>query len=207
MKDIRIKAAILVVGLVLGVGGAAAGLLISPQLHGIEREFRCVSCHGSVHGAVQLESLPYNALVMLTGDVTKPGYVTVNDIFPYRGAEQKGISIPKFIETYGATTDFSRIILVSTDGGRVSLDREYVSEKSLLLPYLEGIRFSDENQHVSTWLKGISEIIVVGDGRKLSIDGKPYTMGGLLAGPTVSVSAEGGAAMKANLKTDEVFRG
>jgi hypothetical protein len=207
VKDIKIKAAILIVGLVLGVGGAAAGILISPQLHGIEKEFRCVGCHGQLHAAVQLDSLPYNAIVDLTGDVVKPGFITVNDVFPYRASEPKSVSLPEFIKTYGSTTDYSRVILVSTDGGRVSLEREYISEKSLLVPFLEGIRFTDENQHASTWLKGISEIIVVGNERKVAVDGKPYTMGGLLAGPTVSVSAEGGTAMKANLKTDAIFRG
>ena len=207
MRDLKPRILILVAGLVLGIAGSAAGLLVSPQLHGIEREFRCVGCHGSIHGAVQIETLPYNALVLLTGDVAKAGFVTVNDVFPYRADPPRSVTLAEFVRLYGGTTEFSQLVLVSTDGGRVALDQQYVTEKSLLLPYLEGVRFSDENQHVSTWLKGINQIIVIGKERPVLVSGKPYTMGQLLAGPVVTVSTEAGRAMKANAKTEAIFRG
>jgi hypothetical protein len=58
------------------------------------------------------------------------------------------------------------------------------------MPYEDGVRFASENLHISTWLKGITRIIVVGSETPLRIDGQATSMGRLLLGPTRSVTVE-----------------
>lgn len=176
------------VGIAIGVLGSVAGLLISPRLAGVSSEFRCVSCH-QLHGAINLSDVPFNALVLLTGDVPEPGWISVNDILPYRYAGQASLSLPDLLQENGVE-EFKEVSLISTDGGIVTLARENVTQRSLLLPYLEGIRFQDDNLHVSTWLKGINKIIVVGEELPIVIDGRATSMGRLLREKTLTVVAE-----------------
>jgi hypothetical protein len=87
------------------------------------------------------------------GDVPQATYFFVDDLFPYHEAELgTAISLPDLLARYGAQ-EFSQVALESLDGVFVTLDRQYVTERSRLVPYMEGIRFKDENQHASTWLK------------------------------------------------------
>ncbi len=175
-------------GIIIGIVGSTGGLLISPQLAGISSDFRCVDCH-QLHGAITLDNVPFNALVLLTGDVPEPRFLSVNDILPYKYAGQVSISLPDLLAQNGVQ-DFKEVSLISTDGGIVTIEREYVSERSLLLPYLEGIRFQDHGLHVSTWLKGISKIIAIGNELPINIDGRATSMGRLLRENTLTVVSE-----------------
>jgi hypothetical protein len=176
------------VGVAIGIGGSAAGLLLSPRLTGITSEFRCVDCH-QLHGAVTLDNVPFNAFVLLTGDVPEPRLVSVNEMLPYRLSGQASISLLDFLAQNGVQ-DFKEVSLISTDGGIVTLERQYVSEESLLLPYMESVRFRDDGLHVSTWLKGINKIVVVGEELPIIVDGRATSMGRLLRENTLTVIAE-----------------
>ena len=178
----------ILVGVAIGVAGSAGGLLISPQLAGVSSDFRCVDCH-QLHGAIELDQVPFNALVLLTGDVPEPGFLTVNDVLPYKYAGQVSISLLDLLAQNGAD-DFKEVSLISTDGGIVTIEREYLSERSLLLPYLEAVRFQDDGLHVSTWLKGVSKIIVIGNELTLTIDGRATSIGRLITENTLTVISE-----------------
>jgi hypothetical protein len=86
--------------------------------------------------------------------------------------------------------DFQSVTLAASDGGFVTVERPNLTDEALLLPYVDGIRFAAEDLHVSTWLKGISRIIVVGADKPLLIDGEATSMGRLLLGTTSSVTIE-----------------
>jgi hypothetical protein len=176
------------VGVAIGVGGSIAGVLISPRLTGITSEFRCVDCH-QLHGAITLDDVPFNTFVLLTGDVSEPALIRVNEILPYRLAGQASISLLDLLAQNGVQ-DFKEVSLIATDGGIVTLERQYVSERSLLLSYLEGVRFQDDGLHVSTWLKGVNKIIVVGNDLPIIVDGRATSMGRLLRENTLTVIAE-----------------
>ena len=193
------------VGVAIGVAGSIGGLLISPRLTGITSEFRCVDCH-QLHGAINLDEVPFNSFVLLTGDVPEPKLISVNDILPYRYAGEVGVSLPDFLANNGVE-DFKEVSLISTDGGIVTLERQHVSERSLLLPYLESIRFQDDGLHVSTWLKGINEIIVVGEKLPIIIDGRATSMGRLLRENTLTVVSERSYPMYRSEENGEVRKG
>jgi len=193
------------VGVAIGVAGSIGGLLISPRLTGITSEFRCVDCH-QLHGAINLDEVPFNSFVLLTGDVPEPKLISVNDILPYRYAGEAGLSLPDFLANNGVE-DFKEVSLISTDGGIVTLERQHVSERSLLLPYLESIRFQDDGLHVSTWLKGINEIIVVGEKLPIIIDGRATSMGRLLRENTLTVVSERSYPMYRSEENGEVRKG
>ncbi len=178
----------IVAGIIIGIVGSAGGLLISPQLSGVSSDFRCVDCH-QLHGAITLDNVPFNAFVLLTGDVPEPQLLRVNDILPYRYAGQVSISLLDLLSQNGVQ-DFKEVSLISTDGGIVTIERQYLSTDSLLLPYMEGIRFQDDDLHISTWLKGINKIVVVGSELPLTIDGRGTSIGRLLRENTLTVVSE-----------------
>jgi len=60
-----------------------------------------------------------------------------------------------------------------------------------LVPYQDGVRFVTESVHYSTWLKGITRIIVVGQEKPLLIDGVPTSIGRLLIGDCIQLTVEG----------------
>lgn len=166
----------------------------------------CAECH-DVHGAIEWADAPFQSQVWILGDVPEATYFFVDDLFPYRSEELgTAISLPDLLARYGAET-FDRVAIESLDGGIVTLDREYVTEHARLVPYLEGIRFQDENQHVSTWLKGVRWIIVVGSETPLEIDGVATSMGRLLLDERVTVSAEGGDALFVSELDGKTYRG
>ncbi|HJX39035.1 MAG TPA: hypothetical protein VJ714_10555, partial [Anaerolineae bacterium] len=131
---------------------------------------------------------------------------SVNDILPYRYAGEAGLSLPDFLANNGVQ-GFKEVSLISTDGGIVTLEREYVSERSLLLPYLESIRFQDDGLHVSTWLKGITKIIVIGEELPIIIDGRATSMGRLLRENTLTVISERSYPMYRSEEDGEVRKG
>ena len=193
------------VGILIGVVGSVGGLLISPRLAGISSDFRCADCH-QLHGAINLDDVPFNALVLLTGDVHEPKLIGVNDILPYRYAGETSAALLEFLAQNGVE-DFKEVSLISTDGGIVTLERQYLSDRSLLLSFLESIRFQDDGLHVSTWLKGINKIIVVGEERPIIIDARATSMGRLLRENTLTVIAERGYPMYRSEVDGQVRKG
>jgi hypothetical protein len=148
----------------------------------------CTTCHDD-HGAVEFTDVPFYDLIALTGDVPEPGYVRLDDILPYREQPHTHLPLLDFLAAQGVTS-FESVTLVSDDGGFVTIEPANLNEKALLLPYVDGIRFASEDLHVSTWLKGISRIIVVGEAAPLTIGGQATSIGRLLLGPTRSVTVQ-----------------
>ncbi len=158
------------------------------ECHDATHLHTCHTCHDD-HGAIEMENVPFYAVVAFTGDVPEPGFVLINQILPYRDQPHTHIPLLDFLAEQGVT-DFESVTLASRDEGFVTIERANLTTSALLMPYEDGIRFADENLHVSTWLKGITRVIVAGTETPLRIDGQPTSMGRLLLGPTRSVTVE-----------------
>ena len=158
------------------------------ECHEPEKFHNCATCHDE-HGSAEMAKVPFNQLVLLAGDVPEPGYIPVNDILPYRDQPGTYVALLDFLAERGVT-DFERVALGSSDGGVVTIERSNLTQEALLMPHVEGMRFADEDLHVSTWLKGISRIVVVGMEKPLTIDGQATSIGRLLMRATRSVTAE-----------------
>ncbi len=149
---------------------------------------RCSTCHDD-HGAVEFADLPFFEMITFTGDVPSPGVVTVNQILPYRDHPHTHIPLKDFIAQQGVG-EFESVTLYSRDGGFITISQENLSDQALLLPYTDGIRFAAEDLHVSTWLKGLTGMVVVGKERPLLINGQETSIGRLMLGPTRRVTVE-----------------
>ena len=158
------------------------------ECHEPEKFHSCATCHDE-HGSAELAELPFNELVSLEGDVPEPGYISINDILPYRDQPGTVVSLLDFLAAH-EISEFERVALMSSDGGLVTIDRPNLTANALLLPHVDGMRFADEDLHISTWLKGISRIVVVGPDKPLTIDGQATSIGRLLMRATRSVTAE-----------------
>ena len=158
------------------------------ECHEAEHFHTCSSCHDD-HGSAEMANVPFNALVHLAGDVPEGGFVPVNEIVPYRDRPGSHMAFLDFLADQGVT-DFESVTLASRDGGFVTLDRAHITQEALLMPHVDGIRFAAEDLHVSAWLKGISQIIVVGSDRPLVLDGYHTSFGRLLMGPTRSLTID-----------------
>ena len=192
-----------VLGLVVGVGLASWRAFPSEDM--VARA-SCAECH-DVHGAIEFAEAPVQSQVWVLGDVPEGTYFMVADLFPYATEEQgTSISLDDLLARYGVT-EWERVGIESLDGGLVVLDREYVTEHSLLVPYVEGIRFMDRNQHESTWLKGVRWIIVEGAETPLTIGDRQTSLGRLLLADRTTVVAEGAEAMYRSELDGEIYRG
>jgi len=181
---------VLILGVVLGV--ALSSWRAFPTEDMIARA-SCAECH-DVHGAVEWEDAPFQSQIWILGDVPKADYVIVSDLFPYAQKERDSrIALRDFLAQHGVDA-FQRVAIESLDGGIVILDDEYVTEDALLVPYLEGVRFTDRNQHESTWLKGVRWIIVEGTETPLRIAGRVTSMGRLLLADRTTLIADHGDA-------------
>lgn len=158
------------------------------ECHEAEQFHTCTSCHDD-HGSAEMANVPFNALVYLAGDVAEGGFIPVNEIVPYREQPGTHVALLDFLSEQGVD-DFESVTLASRDGGFVTIDRANLTGEALLMPHVDGIRFAAENLHVSTWLKGISQIIVVGSNRPLTLDGYRTSLGRLLMGPTRSLTID-----------------
>ena len=148
----------------------------------------CTTCHDD-HGAIEMDNVPFCAGITLAGDVPNPGYVLIDDILPYRDQPYTHLPLLDFLAQQGVD-DFESVTLASADGGFVTITKENLTPSALLMPYEDGIRFADENLHISAWIKGVRRIIVVGRETPLVIDGQTTSMGRLLIGPTQAVTLE-----------------
>ena len=158
------------------------------ECHQAQDFHRCSTCHDD-HGAVEFADLPFFEMIQFTGDVPDPGVVRINEILPYRDHPNTHITMEAFLEQQ-EVGDFESVTLISRDGGFITIQKENLSEQALLLPFSDGIRFAAEDLHVSTWLKGLTRIIVVGKERPLIIQGEATSIGRLLLGPTRQVTVE-----------------
>lgn len=205
-------AALTLLVLVMGVAGFALGWQNQPPLRLASSDWRhvlvsesrelndCAECHEAVdyhtcgtchddHGALEFAGLPFYALVTMAGDVPEPGFVQVHEILPYQDQPGTHVSLAEFLRTRGVES-FESVTLISDDGGFVTLEPQALTDRAWLLPYEDGIRFACEDLHVSSWLKGISRIVVVAREKPLSIDGESTSIGRLLLGPTEVVTVE-----------------
>jgi hypothetical protein len=158
------------------------------ECHEPEEFHTCDSCHDE-HGSAEMANVPFDDLILLQGDVPEPGYILVNDILPYRDQPGTHVTLLGFLGEQGVT-DFESVTLASRDGGWITVERANLTGEALLMPHVDGVRFAAENLHVSTWLKGVWRIIVVGPDKPLTMDGYRTSIGRLLLGPTRSVTIE-----------------
>lgn len=163
---------------------------------------RCSTCHDD-HGAVEFSELPFFAMIEVTGDVPDPGFVQVNEVLPYRDQPHTMLPLQDFLKDQGVE-EFVSVSLTSRDGGFITIPVENINERALLLPFSDGIRFASEDLHVSTWLKGLTGVIVVGDQLPLVINGEPTSIGRLLLGPTRQVTVEPAKVMFVSEQDGEV---
>lgn len=188
------------------VGIALAGWDVLPAKDMAARA-SCADCH-DLHGAIEWSDAPFQSQIWLLGDVPQPTYFLVNDLLPYRDQERDtALPLLDFLADNGVT-DFEQVAVESLDGGLVVIGREFVTEHTLLVPYLEGLRLKDENQHVSTWLKGVRWITVVGKDTPLTIDGQATSMGRLLLRDrTATVTERGNVAMYKSELDGQTYEG
>ena len=148
----------------------------------------CETCHDD-HGSAEMAGVPFDDLLLLAGDFPEPGYVAVNEILPYRDQPNTHVRLLDFLAERGAG-NFQAVTLASRDEGFVTLDRANLTAGAVLMPHTDGVRFAAEDLHVSTWLKGVWRMVVVGTETPLTIDGQKTSIGRLLLGPTRSVTVE-----------------
>jgi hypothetical protein len=148
----------------------------------------CATCHDD-HGSAEMSGVPFNGLILLAGDVPEPGTIPVNEILPYRDQPGTHVALLDFLAEHGVA-DFESVTLASRDEGFVTIERPNLTGEALLMPHVDGMRFAAENLHVSTWLKGVWRIIVVGTEKPLTMDGYRTSIGRLLLGPTTAVTIE-----------------
>jgi hypothetical protein len=172
------------------------------ECHEAEAFHRCSTCHDD-HGAVEFSELPFFAMIEVTGDVPNPGFVQINEILPYRDQPHTMLPLQVFLENQGVE-EFESVSLTSRDGGFITIPEQNLNERALLLPFSDGIRFASEDLHVSTWLKGLTGMIVVGDQLPLTINGEATSIGRLLLGPTRQVTVEPARVMFVSEQDGEI---
>ena len=149
----------------------------------------CTFCHDD-HGAVELKGIKFYEVVELTGDVPEPAFIRVNEIMPNQESYGTHILLFDFLSQNGVES-FESVTFTTNDGGLTTIESKYLDETAMFVPYLDGVRFVTESVHVSTWLKGIKKIIVVGEEKPLFIDGESTSIGRLLLGETRKFTVEG----------------
>jgi len=191
------------IGVVIGI--ALASWRTFPTEDMIART-TCAQCH-DVHGSIESEDVPAQSQVWILGDVPESTYFFVNDLFPQaEETEGTSISLIDLLSDYGVT-DWEKVSIESLDGGLVTLERQYVTENSLLVPYADGIRFKDVNLHESTWLKGVRFITVQGAETPLLFGTTTTSLGRLLMGNRTTVVAESNDALYSSPVNGQVYRG
>jgi len=157
----------------------------------------CTTCHDE-HGDAVLAGVEFDEVVALAGDVPDPGPVAVARIVPRDARPPGGVPLLEFLASRGVES-FEQVVLFSGDGSQVALPRSELGETSLLMPHTDGVRFADERHHYSTWLKGLTRIVVVGPQRPLVVGDRATSIGRLLLGPTRSLTVEQTEVMLADL--------
>ena len=153
----------------------------------------CETCHDD-HGAVELTNIPFSEIVELTGDVPDPSFVRINQILPDQENLGTHITLRDFLAMHGIDA-FKSVTFTTNDGGITTIESKYLDETSMLVPYIDGVRFITESVHNSTWLKGINRITIVGRDTPLLINGVETSIGRLLIGETTRLTVEGSQVM------------
>jgi hypothetical protein len=170
------------------VNREAATLNRCAGCHEPEHFHTCKSCHDG-HGSVEMANVPFNALIALGGDVPEPTWIPINELLPYRDQPNTQVPLLDLLAEH-EVEDFESLTMASTDGGFITVTRENLTPEALLMPHVDGVRFAAPNLHISTWLKGVVRITVVGRDKPLRIDGQATSIGRLMIGPTLSVTVE-----------------
>ncbi len=153
----------------------------------------CKDCHDE-HGSVELAGVRFYEVVELTGDVPEHAFVRVNEVIPHQENVGSHILLFDFLAQNGIDT-FESITFITNDGGLTTIESQYLDDTAMLVPYVDGVRFVTESVHVSTWLKGIKQMIVVSPERPITIDGENTSIGRLLLGETIRLTVEGSNTM------------
>ncbi len=153
----------------------------------------CKTCHDD-HGAVELAGVRFYEVIELTGDVPEHTFVRVNEVIPDQENLGTHILLFDFLAQNGITS-FESITFTTNDGGLTTIEAQYLDDTAMLVPYVDGVRFVTGSVHVSTWLKGIKQMIVVSPERPITIDGENTSIGRLLLGETVRLTVEGSNPM------------
>jgi len=148
----------------------------------------CATCHDK-HGAVELEGIQFYAVIDLTGDLPNPSFVRLNEILPDQENAGTFLTVQDFL-AQNDVEEYDSITFITNDGGMTTIGSDYIDETAMLLPYVDGVRFASETLHASSWLKGITRIVIVGKDTPLTIDGNQTSIGRLLIGETVQVVVE-----------------
>jgi len=170
------------------------------ECHNAQDFHDCSTCHDD-HGAVELTGIQFYEVVELTGDVPEPGFIRVNELIPNQENYGTHILLFDFLAQHGIDT-FESVTFITNDGGLTTIEAQYLDETAMLVPFVDGLRFATESVHVSTWLKGIKRIIVVGTKKSLQIDDEFTSIGRLLLGEVVRVTIEGTETMLTNENGD-----
>lgn len=158
------------------------------KCHDGAEQHTCATCHDK-HGAVELEGIQFYAVIDLTGDLPNPSFVRLNEILPDQENAGTFITVQDFL-AQNDVEEYDSITFITNDGGMTTIGSDYIDETAMLLPYVDGVRFASETLHASSWLKGITRIVVVGTDTPLTIDGNQTSIGRLLIGQTVQVVVE-----------------
>lgn len=156
----------------------------------------CSDCHDD-HGAVEMAGIQFYAVIDLTGDVPDPSFVRINEVLPDQENAGTHITVQDFLAQNGVE-EYESITFITNDGGMTTINAEYIDETAMLVPYVDGVRFASETLHASSWLKGITRIIVVGLDTPLTIDGVETSIGRLLIGEIVHLVVESTDVMLAD---------
>jgi len=158
------------------------------ECHETEDFHTCETCHNE-HGSAVFAGLNLYSTIHLTGDVPESKFIPTNQIFLNDAQEIGQITIHEFLKQNGVDS-FTSITFASNDGGFTTIQNDQLGATSFLLPYENGVRFADEKIHVSTWIKGINKIIVVGERKDLIIGDNSYSLGELMLMDTVRFTVE-----------------
>jgi len=158
------------------------------ECHETEEFHSCNTCHDE-HGSAVFAGLNLYSTVHLTGDVPESKFIPTNQIFLEEGQAIGQVTVGEFLKKNGVD-DFESVTFASNDGGFTTITRDQMGETSFLLPFQNGVRFADENIHVSTWIKGISKIIVVDNNQDLRIGDRTFSTGELMLLNTVRFTVE-----------------
>lgn len=166
------------------------------ECHDSQDFHTCDTCHDD-HGAVELADVTFFEVIDFTGDVPDPSFIRINAILPDQNNLGTHITLFEFLAQNGVE-DFESISFFTNDGGIATIEKQYLDETAMLVPYVDGVRFITESVHSSTWLKGITRIHVVSKEKPLSIDGEETSIGRLLLGDTTRLTVEGSDVMLTN---------
>lgn len=180
----------LIAGLAVGLVIAAAGTFALSST--MVNQDDCSECHEG-HGSVVNPEVNVNGTIVFTGDTPKDEFIPVSDIFTLKqidlvtlksqndeGVPSRGVPVVDFLKAHGVS-DFEKIILYADDF-EVTVAKDQMNDETVFVPHTYSVRILSSNMPVSTWLKNIKTIVVVGSesGDSISLNGKDISFGEML---------------------------